>query len=204
MSKSNTETRPPSPSEPTVGTLPCENPEELSKRARKAREEQMVVVPDVDAYGYVPKVGSATYTVATGSLSEYEVNPRSGGSCPDANINNPENGCKHAHRVIKRLNDGELPEPDSKGEWYFRERLPEQVATCLRDRRRLTTGQPPNVDHDARRDVLEQVEHFGAVLVDAYDDYRERVADGEAPPLAELVTGADADDLAPFRPDDAE
>lgn len=174
-----------------AATLPVES-NDLSSRARKARVEPMVVVPDVDSYGYVQKVKNATYTVATASKSQYDVNPRSGGSCPDANINSPEEGCKHTHRVIMRLNDGDLPAPDTDAGWYFRERVPELLTQFWNDRNSLLAGQThPETDDAAFEDALAEVEFFITTLVDAYDDYRERVTEGDAPALTALVDAAD-------------
>ena len=181
----------PDPAEPSyeTGTIPVEgDSDDLSGRATKARQEPMVVVPPVDGYGYVPKVGNATYVVLTGSQSEYDVNPRSGGNCPDASINSPEDGCKHVHRLHLELERGNVPEPDAAADRYFTERLPALLDAFAHDYNRLQAAQShPETDDETFVDPLAEVAFFMQALADAYERYRAAATDGGAPALTTVV-----------------
>lgn len=173
------------------GTIPV-NGKDLSGREESAHRENMVVVPQFDEWGMVYEGGETkNYTVTTESGSSYEVSPYGEGECPDMLFNSPSNGCKHVQRVITMLNAGDLPEPGEEVGWYMTEELPRMVEAFAADLARLRQGRdaPEESDDDQSdfEEAIEEVEAFLQTLVDAYTDYRERVADGDLPALVEQV-----------------
>jgi len=69
---------------------------DLEKRTRRALEEYLTVLDDIDAAAGADDL----YAVVSESGSQYLVDARAGScTCPDAEHRNPEGGCKHARRV---------------------------------------------------------------------------------------------------------
>jgi hypothetical protein len=69
---------------------------DLEKRTRRALEQYLTVLDDVDAAAGADDL----YVVVSESGSQYLVDARGGScTCPDAEHRDPEGGCKHARRV---------------------------------------------------------------------------------------------------------
>lgn len=169
-----------------TGTLPTDG-KDLSGREESAHTEHMVVVPVFDEWGEAYE----EYEVTTESGSTYAVDPYGEGECPDMIFNSPSDGCKHIQRVVQRLNAGAVPAPGHDVEPYLTETVPQLVEEFAADLARLQEGREnadvTGDDQEAFEEAIGEVEHFIVTLADAYGEYRERVTDGECPPLREIV-----------------
>jgi len=184
-----------SPDGPTptydTGSLPV--PDDVDGRARKARAEHMVVVPQFDKWGEAFE----TYEVTTESGSTYEVGAREKCGCPDRTFNDPSNGCKHEQRLTDRLNEGAITPPDHDVTAFVTEDIPKKVDSFAEELARLRSGLQNARDHEQGEDpdsfaeAISEVETFITTLADTYMEYRSDV-DDTVPPLQEtLQTDAD-------------
>jgi len=75
---------------------------DLEKRTRRALEQYLTVLDDVDEAAGAPDL----YVVVSESGSQYCVDARGGScTCPDAEHRNPDGGCKHVRRVAFATGD---------------------------------------------------------------------------------------------------
>lgn len=89
--------------------------EPTDDRAKRARNEPMLVVPETDPGGEC--IG--LYAVSTGSASTYTVDLTDGRcDCPDMQHNQPEGGCKHWRRVALAVEETSLPAPGEVADGY--------------------------------------------------------------------------------------
>lgn len=176
-----------------TGLIPTEE-SGLSGRRESAHTEHMVAVPQFDEYG----VAYTLFDVTTESGSHYEASPYGSGNCPDMTFNNPSDGCKHVHRVVLRLQAGDIPEPDEEVHEYMTERVPELVESFAAELSQLRQGRddPESADdREAFEEAIGEVETFITTLAEHHADYRNRV-DEDEPTLSEKVdTDADLSGL---------
>jgi hypothetical protein len=89
---------------------------DLEKRTRRALEQYLTVVDDVDEAAGADDL----YVVVSESGSQYCVDARGGScTCPDAEHRDPEGGCKHARRVAFATGADAIPaaaDPDAVDE----------------------------------------------------------------------------------------
>lgn len=94
------------------------------RRTRRARVEPMLVLPTLDDRDVVE-----TYSVITaGGSYTVGLDEPNDCSCPDAEYNEPEKGCKHRRRVAISITEGDLPEPGADGREYHDTALRTQLS----------------------------------------------------------------------------
>ena len=79
---------------------------DLPERAARALTEKMTVLPEMGR----AEGADGLYLVVTESGSEYLVDARTGAcECPDYQYREPEDGCKHIHRVAYATGEASIP-----------------------------------------------------------------------------------------------
>jgi len=122
---------------------------DLPKRTRRALEEYLTVLDDVDAAAGADDL----YAVVSESGSQYLVDTRSGScTCPDAEHRDPEGGCKHARRAA--FATGEVPIPAAADALDVDDQLGTHVDGAVRwecEHGREFCATAPNAREDAVR-----------------------------------------------------
>lgn len=193
--ETTTDTEPQIETEPTVEVATIEPNREIESDTREesAHIENIAIVPEFDAYGYVGDRGSAKYHAYSASGRSYPTDPKGECSCMDATMHSPEDGCKHNQKLIELLNRGAIPTPgESVAEWV-ETTLRNQIISAAERRSDLEIARDKAAQMDDSEhtvsdysDAIDTVETILNGWREVYNDYRERV-DEDVEPLPAIA-----------------